>query len=246
MQQRIILLEIELKNSLENIIVATTKEWNIQNYFILNSFYRDKFHFHLFTSPEELDFNIIKTLNPKYIFFPHWSWKIPENIYENFECIIFHMTDLPFGRGGTPLQNLIINKVYHTKITALKAVQEIDSGAIYLQEDFDISQGSAQEIFEDASKIIFEKLIPKFLQEKLVAFEQEGDVVLFQRRKPEQSDLHVLSHYSLNTLYDFIRMLDADGYPKAYVLLNNCKIEFSKVQWDKNKLIGQFEVIENE
>ena len=30
-----------------------------------------------------------------------------QEIHENYKCIIFHMTDLPFGRGGSPLQNLI-------------------------------------------------------------------------------------------------------------------------------------------
>ena len=43
----------------------------------------------------------------KKIFIPHWSFIIPKEIYQNFECILFHMTDLPFGRGGSPLQNLI-------------------------------------------------------------------------------------------------------------------------------------------
>ena len=42
-------------------------------------------------------------------------------------------------------------------------------------------------------------------------------------------------------------MLDAKDYPKAYLLLNNkYKIEFFSVKKDNNKLIGKFEVIENE
>lgn len=45
---------------------------------------------------------------PSYIFFPHWSWKIPAEIYERFECVIFHMTDV-FGRGKSA-QNLITQR----------------------------------------------------------------------------------------------------------------------------------------
>lgn len=235
-----------MKTDFTTIIIATTKEWNIENYFVLKSIYDKKFHFILLTTPEELDLVNIQTINPRYIFFPHWSWKIPQSIYQNFECVIFHMTDLPYGRGGSPLQNLIINQIYHTKITALQAAQEIDGGDIYLQEEFDISQGSAEEIFHNASNLIFHKLIPKFLQKNLIPHKQKGKVAMFQRRKPEQSNLDTLKEYSLHKIYDFIRMLDAKDYPKAYLLLDNCKIEFSKVQKHKNKLTGQFEVTNNE
>ncbi len=49
----------------------------------------------------------------------------------NFNCVVFHMTDLPFGRGGSPLQNLISRGIYKTKISAIKVVKEIDAGPIY-------------------------------------------------------------------------------------------------------------------
>ena len=55
-------------------------------------------------------------------------------IYENYESILFHMTDLPYGRGGSPLQNLITNKIYNTKITAIKVSKELDEGDIYLKK----------------------------------------------------------------------------------------------------------------
>ncbi len=58
--------------------------------------------------PKDLEVSKLLEFSPRYIFFPHWSWIIPKEIYEKFECVIFHMTDLPFGRGGSPLQNLIV------------------------------------------------------------------------------------------------------------------------------------------
>jgi methionyl-tRNA formyltransferase len=37
-------------------------------------------------------------------------------------------------------------------------------------------------------------------------------------------------------------MLDAEGYPKAYLLLKGIKFEFSEVHLKSNKLVGRFEV----
>jgi len=174
---------------MDNIVIATIKEWNIENYFKLKEKYGHEFNFHLISNSEALTEEFIQKINPNYIFFLHWSWIIPKNIYNNFNCVLFHMTDLPYGRGGSPLQNLIMNKVYKTKISAIKVSENIDSGDIYLKESLDISTGSAQDIFKRSSQITFEKMIPEFLSSKLSAKEQSGEIVTFKRRTPEQSSI---------------------------------------------------------
>lgn len=99
---------------------------------------------------KDLTLESLKKIQPKYVFFPHWSYIIPAKIYENFNCIIFHMTDLPFGRG-----------IKQTKISAIKCEKELDSGDIYLKKDFDISFGLAQEIYQRAGDIIANNPAPK-------------------------------------------------------------------------------------
>jgi methionyl-tRNA formyltransferase len=228
------------------IIIATIKEWNISNYFKLKENYQNKFEFHLVINRDELTFEYLNKINPQYIFFPHWSWIIQKEIYSNFNCVVFHMTDLPYGRGGSPLQNLIARGVYDTKISALKVDGGLDTGDIYIKENFNVSLGNAEEIYIQLSDIIFNSMIPKIMTSNLVPQKQVGEIVTFKRRKPEESDLFMLEKKSLKKLYDFIRMLDAEGYPKAYIKFNNIKIEFSQVHGKNNKLIGKFEVIENE
>ncbi len=117
----------------EKIIIATIKSWNILNAYKLKKRLKNNYLVFVFTNKKELNYKSIKRINPKYIFFTHWSWLIPKNIYEDFECIVFHMTDLPYGRGGSPLQNLILKKVYNTKISALRVEKELDAGEIYLK-----------------------------------------------------------------------------------------------------------------
>ncbi len=228
------------------ILIATIKDWNINNFYEFKKKFEDKYNLYLITNKDDLIYQNVKELNPKYIFFPHWSWLIPNEIYENYECILFHMTDLPYGRGGSPLQNLILNKIYTTKISAIKVTKELDEGDIYLKEDFDISKGSAKEIYENASNLIFKKLIPNIIKKNIVPKKQEGDIVLFKRRTPEQSNIKTLKDISIANLYDFIRMLDAPSYPKAYLELDNLKIELFEVIIKDGKLEGRFEVSKDE
>jgi len=136
------------------------------------------------------------------------------------------MTDLPFGRGGSPLQNLIAKGIYETKISALKCVEEIDAGPIYLKNPLSL-HGAADEIYLRASKII-EKMIVEIIDASLVPYAQTGEPVFFQRRKPEQGNL--LEAKSLEELFDLIRMLDADGYPRAFININGKRFEFSRAK----------------
>ena len=72
--------------------------------------------------------SVLAKNRPRYIFFPHWSWMVPRAVWEKHECVCFHMTDVPYGRGGSPLQNLILKGHTKTKITALRMVGELDAG----------------------------------------------------------------------------------------------------------------------
>ncbi len=158
------------------------------------------------------------------------------------------MTDLPYGKGGSPLQNLIEREIYDTKISALRVEKGLDTGSIYLKEKFNISIGSAEEIFIRLSEIIFDKMIPKILSDKIIPKKQIGESIIFKRRNFKQSNiLSIQKNITLEKIYDFIRMLDAEGYPKAYInITDDIRIEFSEVHLKSKKLVGRFEVLNNE
>ena len=88
-------------------VIATIKSWNINNCRKLAEQFPDH-NFRIVTEKEELTYKTLSDIKPEFVFFPHWSWLIPEEVYEHFNCVVFHMTDLPFGRGGSPLQNLLV------------------------------------------------------------------------------------------------------------------------------------------
>lgn len=181
-------------------------------------------------SKEELNVKYLKKIYPKYIFFPHWSWIIPEEIYSNYECVIFHMTDLPYGRGGSPLQNLIVRGHKETKLSALKCSEGLDTGPVYMKCSLSL-EGTAEDILKRASDLM-EKMIINIVKNNPVAVPQSGVPVVFKRRNKEDGNLINLSE--LDIIYDHIRMLDADGYPKAFLETENIIFEFCNAELNKN------------
>lgn len=191
-------------------------------------------NFILINKKEDLTFERLAEIQPRYIFFPHWSYIIPSNIYESFECVIFHMTDVPFGRGGSPLQNLIARGIYETKISALRCAAELDAGPVYMKHPLSL-YGGAEEIYLRAAEIV-ETMIAEIVLHEPDPVSQQGDVVCFQRRKPEDSDIAELTE--LEQVFNCIRMLDADGYPKAFLETDNLRLEFQRPSIKRGKIIA--------
>ncbi len=199
---------------------------------------RKQFDFTLIKSKKQLTYNSIKRINPSIIFFPDWSWKVPEEIVRNFKCVCFHEAPLPKFRGGSPIQNQILRGKTKTKTTAFIMNEKIDAGNIILQKDLSL-QGSLQEIFSHMYKNDY-SMILKIINGKYKERKQIGTPTTYKRRKPEDSELKNLNH-TKKYLYDFIRMLE-DPYPNAYMKIGKKRLIFKKAFYNNNKLSIQGEI----
>ena len=208
-------------------IIATIKDWNINEY-RKSKFYKKK-NWHLLTNPKKLTFKYIKSINPKYIFFPHWSFKVPDEIIKNYECICFHTAPLPFGRGGSPIQNLILRGFLTSPVCALKMTDTIDGGPIYLKRNVSL-KGNLSEIFNRISNVI-NTMIKHLIKKKVIPKKQRGKIYYFERLNYKEGLLK--QDLSLSKIYDKIRMLDSDQYPKAFIDLKNIKIELTNASFKK-------------
>lgn len=217
-------------------VIASSKPWNKNLPGNLHAATGQRFK--LISNSAELTVERLTELSPRYVFFPHWSHRIPADVFQNFECVIFHMTDLPFGRGGSPLQNLIARGIYETQISALKCVEEVDAGHIYLKRPLSL-HGAAEEIYLRASEIV-ENMIVEILKTNPQPIAQVGEPTFFKRRRPEQGNL--LDAESLEQAFDLIRMLDADGYPNAFVNVGSLRLEFTRASRKAGSLIADVRI----
>ena len=217
-------------------VLATSRPWNE---ILAQRLQESTGHrFYLIKEKEALTLEYLREINPRYVFFPHWSYRIPSGIHQAYECVIFHMTDLPYGRGGSPLQNLILHGHTETKISALRCSNVMDAGPIYMKQPLSL-EGAASQIFARATGVI-ESMIRSMIKNEPVPTQQQANPVIFERRTPEQSDLTQAPIQSLNDFFDFIRMLDAEGYPQAFIDLHGHRIELSNVDIQNDRLGGNF------
>ena len=218
-------------------IVATIKPWNIKVYNEIIKHYTGEWH--LITEPSELTVEKIKLINPKFVFFPHWSHIVPNEILNITTCVCFHEADLPYGRCGSPLQNLISLGHRETVVTALKMSEELDAGPIYLKRPISL-EGLAEEIFLRTAYVVAE-MIKVIITENPIPFEQVGKPTLFKRRKPSESIIPE-DKDNLIELYDHIRMLDAEGYPKAFLESGGFRFEISRPALKTSEILADVRI----
>lgn len=168
----------------------------------------------------------VASASPRYIFFMHWNWQVPAEIFDKHECVCFHITDVPYGRGGSPLQNLIAAGKTATMVSALRMERELDAGPVYAKRPMSLD-GRAEEIYLRAGELCWE-MIREIVASEPTPQPQRGEATVFRRRKPEQSVLP--SDGTLAKLYDHIRMLDAPGYPLAFIQHGGFRLEFGHAE----------------
>lgn len=175
-------------------------------------------------TPEELTLDALQQFAPRYVFFPHWSVIVPPEITEAFECVCFHATAVPYGRGGSPIQNLIVRGHDDTVVTALRMTSELDAGPVYLQRPVSLLGGLEEILIRIGSLVV--EMIDEIVRTTPEPRPQSGEPVVFKRRKPEESAIP--ADASLDTWFDYIRMLDAEGYPRAFIDAGDMRLEFSR------------------
>jgi methionyl-tRNA formyltransferase len=165
----------------------------------------------------------LASIQPRFIFFPHWNEKVPAEIIETYECVCFHETDVPYGRGGSPVQNLIAKGHTETVVSALRMVEEFDAGPVYAKHPLSLL-GGAEEIYLRAARVVLE-MIENIVVNEPSPVSQSGEATVFPRRGPQQSEVP-RDAVSLAGVFDHIRMLDAEEYPRAFIRWGCLRIEF--------------------
>ena len=218
-----------------NYVFCGYRKWSLELFEIINKKYHN---FYLIKSPKQLTYKNIQKLNPKFIFFPDWSWIVPKEIFENYSCVCFHEANLPKFRGGSPLQNQIIRGIEKTKTTAFFMNEKLDGGDIIIKKDLSL-KGNLSDIFERMKKNDLE-ILGKIISGNFNSYKQKGSSSTYKRRKPSDSELKSLNH-SKKYLYNFIRMLE-DPYPNAFMNVGKHKIIFKSARLMKNKLSVEVDI----
>ena len=136
---------------------------------------------------------------------------------------MLHPSPLPKYRGGSPIQNQIINNEEISAVTIFLMDDGIDTGPILAQEAFSL-KGGIDDIFKRISRLGY-KLTVNILSNPINPKPQDhSQASNYKRRAPEDSEITLdeLMHKPAHYLHNKIRMLQ-DPYPNAFISTSDGK-----------------------
>jgi len=217
------------------IIIANSNPW-----FVISDQIKEKNEILLLKNNLDLNLQNVDNFNPEIIFFPHWNWIVSEDIHKKYNCVLFHTAPLPYGRGGSPIQNLILLGYKKSPVYALKMMDEVDCGPIYSGKYISL-EGKLSKIFKELNLVVND-LIKELIDDLPNPTKQEGTNFTFKRLS--KKDNNIPKDISLDQFFDRIRMLDDPSYPNAYIKYGNFIIEFEDVNFLEEEINCKVKIIE--
>lgn len=136
----------------------------------------------------------------------------------NNHNLVVHESDLPKGKGWSPLSWQILAGENKIPITIFEADEELDSGKIYSQQ---LIECDGSELFTELknkqwekTKILILDFINQFESGKINFRNQTGKETFFRKRSPKDSELD--PEKSLKDQFNLIRIADSERYPNFF------------------------------
>ena len=138
-----------------------------------------------------------------------------ESLARHARTLVVHESDLPRGRGWSPLTWQVLEGADRIPIVLFEAVERIDAGQVYLRDEIEL--GGTELVDKLRARQAFQTLglCRRFVQEYPAILKhgqpQVGDPTYFSRRAPWDSRLD--PERSIAEQFDLLRVVDNERYP---------------------------------
>ena len=203
-----------------NVVCVGYRNWALKIYNALSQTHNDK-NFIVMNHTPSLD--LLSTINPNLILWYGWSDIIPTEYLNSYYSVMLHPSPLPKYRGGSPIQNQIINGETISAVTLFKMDQGIDTGDIIEQEYFNLD-GDLNDILSKITNIgisLTNNLLSNYPNITLTP-QNNKKSTYYKRRNPNQSEITLkeIRDSLAKDLYNKIRALQ-DPYPNVFIKCKN-------------------------
>jgi methionyl-tRNA formyltransferase len=164
--------------------------------------------------------NFKKVKNYDYVFVLGYTKILPKIFIErNKLAMVVHESNLPIGKGFSPLQWQILKKKNTIKINLIKLESKVDSGDIILTDNLKLNGSELyDEIRKKQADVTF-KLIDKFLSQKINCYKkQKGKETFFRKRSPVDSKIDIKQ--SLKKNFNLMRICNNEKWPAFFYYKN--------------------------
>lgn len=142
--------------------------------------------------------------------------KIFKKLNYNSHNLVIHESDLPRGKGWSPLTWQVLEGKKRIPITLFEAVESVDAGDIYIQDYIELFGDELLTEIKHQQGLKTVDLILRFIRNKteIPAKKQKGKSTFYAKRGPKDSKLDI--HKSIDEQFNLLRIVDNERYPAFF------------------------------
>jgi len=142
---------------------------------------------------------------------------IPKEIRDrSTHNLVIHSSDLPKGRGWSPMTWEVLNGASKIITCLFEASDEADTGPVYDRQSFSLEGHELLPELHEKQGETISAMVRRFIAcyPLLRPDPQSGEPTFYRRRKPEDSELDPTK--SIADQFDLLRVCDNDRYPAFF------------------------------
>lgn len=145
-----------------------------------------------------------------------------EHIFKNLDLnkhnLVVHESDLPIGKGWSPLTWQILEGKSKIPISLFEAHRSVDAGPIYNKKYIELNGGELLGEIKHQQGLLTNSLILEFINNypNNPATEQKGKSTYYPKRVKESSELDPSK--SLIDQFNLLRVCDNENYPAFFII----------------------------
>jgi len=195
-------------------ILTTKKSWMVPFSKNLASILKNKNY------NSRLFFEYTKIPNKYEVIFILSYFKIIKNLKKSTKNFVVHASNLPKGKGWSPLFWQILEGKNKIPIVLFEAIEKVDAGKIYLK---DFIQLKGNELHDEIRKILAQKTIDlclKYLEKHntIKPKKQVGSSTFYKKRTPIDSQLDI--NKTIKEQFNLMRIACNKNYPSFFYYKN--------------------------
>jgi len=134
--------------------------------------------------------------------------------------IVIHPSKLPKGKGWSPISWQVLEGLNIIPITLFEAVDKVDSGDIYLQDEIVLEGHELNNEIKHKQAVVTFNLISKFIKNYPYnpSKSQHGESSFYKKRNKSSNELDV--NKSIKEQFNLLRIVDNERYPAFFYLKN--------------------------
>lgn len=132
--------------------------------------------------------------------------------------IVVHPSNLPQGKGWSPLAWQVLEGLNKIPVSLFEAVEDVDAGEVYIVDYIELKGHELNDEIKHKQGLLTIKMIKQYINKfnTIKGIPQSGEESFYPRRKQKENELNI--NKTIAEQFNLLRVVDNERYPAHFYI----------------------------